>query len=174
MNRAWIRKKKRSIHNSFPYSYPHQLVFKYDDFFFTWILRTKALCKELQDLRKYGWMKYPRTIFNKIVLIGLVFLMAGLKGTGLGFFSIGDSHRVFVRELLGICNLGTSSSVYSTQHQECNYDWILILLPLYLLNNNLCYYRKPFFTANEVICQPGQLPLIPFCLQSWWATSGPR
>lgn len=98
-------------------------------------------------------MKYPKTIFNKIVLIGLVFLMAGLKGTGLGFFSIGDSHRVFVREPLGMCNLGTSSSVYSTQHQTRNYDWILILLPLCLLNNNLCYYRIPFFTANEVICQ---------------------
>lgn len=59
-------------------------------------------------------MKYPRTIFNKIVLIGLVFLMAGLKGTGFGDFSIEGCHRVFVREPLGICNLGTSSSVYST------------------------------------------------------------
>lgn len=46
--------------------------------------------------------------------------MAGLKGTGLGF--IGDSHRVFVREPLGISNLGTSPSVYSTQHQTHNYD----------------------------------------------------
>lgn len=56
---------------------------------------------------------------------------------------------MFVGKPLGIRNLGTSSSVYSTQHQTHNYDWILILLPLYLLNNNLCYYRKPFFTANE-------------------------
>lgn len=82
--------------------------------------------------------------------------MASLEDTGFSFdfLSLGDSHGVFVRETLGIHNLGTSSScVQHTQYQTCNYDQILILLPLYLLSNNLCHCRKPFFTSNEAVCQ---------------------